>query len=134
MKSRIIPAIVLPLLAFGCAAQTNNDVAQQQVARERVVHNLNPITKVEERVRKLTQVMQHLPLVANVNAEDAQKLKEHYDVYYIYHNAATVSLAQGDLRAYKNHLQVASRELDSLEAKLKHVVSKESPEMRNRNY
>jgi hypothetical protein len=62
--------------------------------------------------------------VAEINDQDARELKEHYDVYYIYHNAATISLAEGNLRAYRDHLQVASNELDSMETKLKDVVEK----------
>jgi hypothetical protein len=122
-KRHLIPAVLLPLLAVGCATQTHRDMAQQPVARQQVVDNLEPIVKVEERVRKLTRVMQHLPLVVNVKAEDAKKLKEHYDLYSIYHTAATISLAEGNFQAYKSHLQVASRELDSLEARLHTVVN-----------
>ena len=50
----------------------------------------------------------------------------HYDVYYVYHNAAATSLAEGDLQAYRNHVRAGSKELDSLEAKLKDVLKKSS--------
>jgi uncharacterized protein YcfL len=131
-NSNILPAIIFSFLAVGCAAQSQHEVAQQPVARQQVVDNLEPILKVEERVRKLTRVMQHLPLVVEVKAEDAQKLKEHYNLYSIYHNAATISLAEGNFQAYSNHLQIASRELDSLEARLHNVVNNGSPRSEKR--
>jgi hypothetical protein len=121
-KKCVLPGILFPLLIFGCA-QTQS-ASREPVSREEIVQNLNPIVKVEERGRKLTMVMQQLPLVVDINEEDVQKLKEHYDVYYVYHNAATISLAEGKFQAYRDHLKVASHELDSIEQRLKNVVEK----------
>ena len=121
-KIRVLPGILFPLLMFGCA-QTQ-PVSREPVSRDEIVQNLNPIVKVEERGRKLTMVMQQLPLVVDINDEDVQKLKEHYDVYYVYHNAATISLAEGKFEAYRDHLKVASNELDSIEQKLRNVAEK----------
>ncbi len=91
------------------------------------MQNLDPIVKVEQRGHKLVSAMQQLPLVIEIDAENARKLKEHYDVYHIYHNAATTSLAQGNFQVYNEQLGVASKELDSIEHTLKKVIEKHSP-------
>lgn len=119
--NRILPVILFPLLALSCTAQTDSS-AQQPASRQQVVDNLKPIVQVEERGRMLTMAMQQLPLMLDVGTEDAEKLKEHYDVYYVHHNAATISLAQGNLNAYRGHLEVASAELDSIEERLKTII------------
>ncbi|HEU4341078.1 MAG TPA: hypothetical protein VFU31_05860 [Candidatus Binatia bacterium] len=121
-KNSWLPGILFSMLIFGCA-QTQS-ASREPVSREEIVQNLSPIVKVEERGRKLTMVMQQLPLVVDINEEDVQKLKEHYDVFYVYHNAATISLAEGKFEAYRDHLKVASNELDSIEQKLKNVAAK----------
>lgn len=120
----ILPVIVFPLLAFGCAQ--NNSSSQEPASRQEVVKNLEPIVEVEERSRVLTTAMQQLPYLVEIRTEDAKKLKEHYDVYYVHHNAATISLAQGNFNAYRGHLKVASAELDSIEAKLKTIIKNSS--------
>jgi hypothetical protein len=88
------------------------------------VQNLDPIAQVEQRGQKLVAVIRQLPLVVEIDAENAKKLQEHYDVYNIYHSAATVSLVQGNLQVYNQQLAVASKELDSIEETLKSVVEK----------
>jgi hypothetical protein len=112
-----LPTVLISTLFVGCA-QT------RAVSREEVVQNLDPIVKVEQRGQKLVSVMQQLPLVMEVDAENAKKLKEHYDVYHVYHNAATISLAQGNFQVYNEQLGVASKELDSIEHTLKTVIER----------
>ena len=122
-KGLILPVILLSLLAFAYA-QTNpsSSSAREPAPREQVVQNLEPIVKVEERGRMLTMAIQELPNLVEIKTEDAQKIKEHYDVYYVHHNAATISLAQGDIGLYRGHLKVASAELDSIEQKVKTII------------
>jgi hypothetical protein len=122
-----LPAYVLIgsfSLALGCA-QTDPSSTKPST-RGTIVENLEPMMKMEERGAKLVMVMEHLPRIANITADDARRLREHYNVYYVYHGAATVSLAEGKLKAYRDHIQVASQELDSLEAKMRDMVEKSS--------
>lgn len=123
-KSRLFIAILLPAFVAGCT-QVNSS-SREPVSREKVVENLSPIVDMEQRGNQLTIAMQKLPLVAQVSAEDARALKEHYDVYYVYHSAAATSLAEGDFAAYRNHVRVGLKELDSIEAKLKDLLKKSS--------
>jgi hypothetical protein len=124
-KSDIIACVLtasVSLFAMGC---TQTDLSSAKPGeRGKIVENLDPIVKMEERRTKLMIAMQYIPQIAKVTPADAQRLKEHYDVYYVYHGAATVSLAEGKLQAYRDHIKTASQELDSLEAKLKDMVEK----------
>lgn len=122
--SYILAVIVLSTLVAGC--RQANSASREPVSRAKIVENLSPIVDMEKRGIQLTLAMQKLPLVADVSAEDARAIKEHYDVYYVYHNAAATSLAEGDMHAYRNHVQAGSKELDSLEAKLKDVLKRSS--------
>jgi hypothetical protein len=123
-KSRILAAILFPALVAGCTQL--NPASREPVSREKVVENLSPILDMEQRGAQLTMAMQKLPFVTKLSADDARALKEHYDVYYVYHNAAATSLAEGDFEAYRNHVRVGLKELDSIEAKLKDVLKKSS--------
>jgi hypothetical protein len=118
--SQILFAIFVFAIAAGCTKA--HPASREPLPREKVVENLSPIVDMEKRGIQLTLAMRNLPLVASVSPEDARTLKEAYDVYYVYHNAAATSLAEGDLQAYRNHVQAGSRELDSLEAKLKDIL------------
>jgi hypothetical protein len=118
----------LALFVGGCA-QTDLSPAEP-TARGKIVENLDPIVKMEERGAKLVMVMQYLPQIAQITSDDARRLKEHYNVYHVYHGAAAVMLAEGNLDAYRNHLQIASQELDSLEATLKEMVEKSLGDLR----
>ena len=122
--SHILAAICLSTIVAGC--RQADSASREPVSRAKVVENLSPIVDMEKRGVQLTLAMQKLPLVANVSPEDARALKEHYDVYYVYHNAAVTSLAEGEMHAYRNHVQAGSKELDSLEAKLKDVLKRSS--------
>jgi len=123
-KSPMFIAMFLPALLFACTQL--NSPSREPVSREKVVENLSPILDMEQRGTQLTMAMQKLPLVAQISPEDARALKEHYDVYYVYHSAAATSLAEGDFDAYRNHVRVGLKELDSIEAKLKDVLKKSS--------
>ena len=122
-KSLILPVILFSLLAFAYAqSNTSSSSSREPASREEVVQNLEPIVKVEERGRMLTMAIQELPNLVEIKAEEALKIKEHYDVYYVHHNAATISLAQGDIDLYRGHLKIASAELDSIEQNLKTII------------
>ena len=123
-KNHLFIALLVPALVAGCTQM--NSSSREPVSREKVVENLSPILDMEQRGTQLTMAMQKLPLVARLSAEDARALKEHYDVYYVYHSAAATSLAEGDFAAYRNHVRVGLKELDSIEAKLKDVLKKSS--------
>jgi hypothetical protein len=123
-KSHMLAVILFPAIVAGC---TNvNSASREPVSREKVVENLSPILDMEQRGTELTLAMQKLPFVAKLSRDDARELKEHYDVYYVYHNAAATSLAEGDFEAYRKHVRVGLKELDSIEAKLKDVLKKSS--------
>jgi hypothetical protein len=65
-----------------------------------------------------------LVLLEGMSTETAQRLKATHDVYYVYYLAATVHLARGNLESYLAHLKQAEKELDSMEAILKHDLAK----------
>lgn len=123
-RSHLLIALFLPALAAGCTQLSSP--SREPVSREKVVENLSPILDMEQRGTQLTIAMQKLPLVAQLSPEDARALKEHYDVYYVYHSAAATSLAEGDFEAYRNHVRIGLKELDSIEATLKDVLKKSS--------
>ncbi|HZD39937.1 MAG TPA: hypothetical protein VE131_04400 [Terriglobales bacterium] len=127
LRKTVLPALLLPIVAFGCAqtAATGRD----PVSRQEIVEHMKPIVQVEQRQQKLVTVMQQLPLMVRLDKEDAKKLKEFYDIYYVHHAAATIYLADGDFKSYQRHLDVASKELDALEATLKKVVKEHVPSM-----
>ncbi len=123
MNSLISPfltAVFLVTALVGCTKA--HPISREPLSREKIVENLSPIVDMEQRGMKLTLAIRNLPLVTTVSPEDAHALKEAYDVYYVYHNAAATSLAEGDLQAYRDHVQAGSRELDSLEAKLQDIL------------
>ncbi len=123
-RSHMLTILILLTLVGGCRQASS--ASREPVSRAKVVENLSPIVDMEKRGIELTLAMQKLPLVATVSPEDARAIKEYYDVYYVYHNAAATSLAEGDMQAYRNHVRAGSKELDSLEAKLKDVLKRSS--------
>ena len=90
--------------------------------RDQLVENLAPIREIEEEATKLTFIYQRLTVIGLVNDEDKKKIREHYDVYYIYHKAAAVSLAQGDVESYKSYVGLAGKELDRIESKMRFLA------------
>jgi len=61
-------------------------------------------------------------LIGWIKDEDSKKLKEHYDVYYIYHKGAVVALAQGEVETCMSLVRLAEEELQSIEVKLKSLL------------
>lgn len=90
--------------------------------RDQVVENLAPIREIEAEATQLTFVYQKLAVNGLVNNVDQEKIREYYDVYYIYHKAAAVSLARGDVDSYKSYVDLAGKELDRIESKMKFLV------------
>lgn len=114
--------LLAPLLA-GCSVT-------QPALRERLVGNLGPIVKLEERAKEMSQNVEMLALLGKIERHDAQALKENYDVYYVHHEAAAVYLAQGRLEAYRSHVELAEKELDAMELRLKGLIPSSAEEPR----
>ena len=110
-----VTLLIIHYLLSGCA-QVN------PAPRDQLVENLAPIRKIEAEASKLTFVYQKLAVSGFVNNVDQEKIREYYDVYYIYHKAAAVSLAEGDVESYKSYVDLAGEELDRIEAKMKFLV------------
>lgn len=89
------------------------------IPRDQLAMNLAPILEIENRVSQISSSSQMLGLIGAISEEQADKLKTHSDVYYVYYLAANVDLAQGDIDSYRAHLELAQRELDEMEATLK---------------
>jgi uncharacterized protein YcfL len=115
-RSRIFfPSVILALVVIGCSQV-------RPVTRNQLVENLAPIVEIEGRSSDLTMLYQRLKLIGWIKDEDSRALKEHYDVYYIYHKGAVVSLAQGDVETCKSLVRLADQELKSIETKLKSLL------------
>lgn len=110
-----VTLLVICLLLGGCSQI-------DPAPRDQLVENLAPIREIEQEATKLTFVYQKLAVNGLVNDEDKKKIREHYDVYYIYHQAAAVSLARGNVESYKSYVDLAGEELDRIEAKMKFLV------------
>jgi hypothetical protein len=95
----------------------------REVSRDRLVENLGPILEVEERANRAMRGIEKLALLGEITDTDMKKLKEHYDVYYVHHKAASVFLAEGNIRSYESHVGLAKKELDSMEEKIRTLVT-----------
>jgi hypothetical protein len=94
-----------------------------EVSRDRLVANLPPILEVEERANRAMRGIEKLALLGEITDKDMKQLKEHYDVYYVHHKAASVFLAEGNIRSYESHVGLAKKELDSMEEKIRTLVT-----------
>jgi hypothetical protein len=122
LKYTPLNGVIISLLLF-LAAFFTGCVPVREVSRNQLVENLAPILVVEERANRAMRGIEKLALLGEVRDGDMKKLKEHYDVYYVHHKAASVFLAQGDIRSYKAHVGMAKEELDSMEEKIKTLVN-----------
>lgn len=111
-RIRVVGGWLLALLLAGCS------VAVQPASRQQLVENLGPIVELEKRAALLTKSVEVLASIGKIREIDAQALKESLDVYFVYHRAATVLLAEGRINAYKSHVAQAGKELDSVEVRL----------------
>jgi hypothetical protein len=116
-----VPIIFLAFILF-LFAQPMGCGPINPAPRDQLVKNLGPMRQIEERASRMTIVYQNLALAGWTSKVDEMNFREHYDLYYIYHKAATVSLAQGDIEAYNAYLQSAKKELDGLETDMKGLV------------
>ncbi len=82
---------------------------------DQITQNLSSILEVEERAERVRSNAQVLQLYGGMSSEKAARLKSHFDVYYVHYLAASVSLAQGDIRIYKTHASLANKELTAME-------------------
>ncbi len=112
---RVAIALGLGLLFTGCSPIG-------PISRDQLAANLAPILEVENRAKQVLSGAQMLGSVGVISEKDAGELKVHYDVYFVYHNAANVYLAGGDIESYIAHIQTAKQELDTMEAILKHSL------------
>jgi hypothetical protein len=62
--------------------------------------------------------------LGGLSKDNAEDLKAHYDVYYVYYLAANVSLARGHMESYLAHVKLAAGELDLMEAIVKDRLTK----------
>lgn len=95
----------------------------REVSRNQLVENLSPILEVEERANRAMRGIEKLALLGEIKDNDMKKLKEHYDVYYVHHKAASVFLAEGNFPSYESHIRSAKTELDSMEERIKTLVN-----------
>ncbi len=113
--NRVALVLGLGLLFTGCSTIG-------PISRDQIAENLAPILEVENRVNRAMSGVQMLGSVGEISDKDAEKLKAHYDVYFVYYHAANVYLAGGDIESYKSHIEMAKKELVAREAILKNSL------------
>jgi len=89
------------------------------IAPEDLARNLGPILKIEKRLDQVKYYSKMLGNLGEMKGENADDLKAHHDIYYVYYVAANVQLARGDMEAYLAHVKLAERELDLMESIVK---------------
>lgn len=116
------PLSTIIFLSFALTAFFSGCAPIGEVSRNQLVENLAPILEAEERANRAMRGIEKLALLGEIGDSDMKELKEHYDVYYVHHKAASVFLAQGNIRSYQSHVGLAKKELDSMEQKIKTLV------------
>lgn len=113
----------IPLVVLACglaACSTMNPIPRDQLAA-----NMVPILKIEKRYAQVSRYTKILGSQGWISEQQWEELKPHYDVYYVYYLGANFHLAKGNLNSYLEHIQMAERELDVIEAVLKDTLAKE---------
>jgi hypothetical protein len=113
----------IPLVVLACglvACSTMNPIPRDQLAA-----NMAPILKIEKRYAQVSRYTKILGSQGWISEQQWEELKPHYDVYYVYYLGANFHLAKGNLNSYLEHIQMAERELDVIEAVLKDTLAKE---------
>lgn len=118
---KIMKFALFLVLASGLTACSAID----PIPRDHLVANLAPILKVEKRFERVKYYTQMLISVSGISEERLEKLKPHYDIYYVYYLASNVQLARGNMESCLAHLQMAEREMDMMESILKDGLAKE---------
>lgn len=123
--ARLVRIVVLGasmlVLAFGLAAC--GQIGPQPIARDQLAANLAPLLKIERRADRVKYYTLLLDKIGGIGEQGAQALKDYHDVYYVYYLAANMHLARGNLDAYRAHVKLAEKELDSMEGILKESLS-----------
>ena len=86
------------------------------IPRDQLTANLAPILKVEERADEVKANTQILGFAGQITTDKVEKLKTHFDVYYVHYLAASVYLARGSMENYRAQLKRAETELEAMEA------------------
>lgn len=113
----------IPLVVLACglvACSTMNPIPRDQLAA-----SMAPILRIEKRYSQARYYTQMLGSLGWMNEEQWEKLKSHYDIYYIYYLASNVHLAKGDMKSCLAHVRMAEKELDVIEALLKDELAKD---------
>jgi hypothetical protein len=95
----------------------NNTVAPRSL----IVANMEPIVQLEKQAAEVLSKVEYLVLIGGAD-HVLGELKESYDVYYVYHRAAAVVLAQGDLESYRAYVDLAQKELGSMTQLIRQVA------------
>ncbi|HWP59023.1 MAG TPA: hypothetical protein VNL14_14115 [Candidatus Acidoferrales bacterium] len=103
---------------FGCT-----QLGPQPITREELAANLGPLLRIERRAEQVKYYSVLLNGAGGIGEREAQALKDHYDIYYVYYLAANTNLGRGHLDAYRAHIKLAEKELDSMEAILKETLA-----------
>lgn len=115
---RVRNLVLLLVLAGGLAACSQ----VQPISRDQIVANLTPILNIEKRADRVKYYTQVLGFTGGNADERGEKLKAHYDIYYVYYMAATFNLARGNIEAYLADVKLAGVELDAMETILKDKI------------
>ena len=107
----LISFTVLLVAAQGCSTSRVGIVA-----REAVIADLKPIVEIEARAQAIGQILASASGSGMFDSPAAMGLKEHYDLYYLYHMAAAVHLAHAERQPFFEYVELARRELDAMES------------------
>lgn len=99
------------------------------VVRTELVADLKPINEIERQSQMITQILGGMSQYGMLDDQAAMRLKEHYDLYYIYHAAAAVHLASGERRQYLQYVELARRELDAMESVMRSAGQEHFPRL-----
>lgn len=116
--------VVFSLIAFALvivASQGCSMTGAGTVARTELVADLKPINEIERHSQMITQILGGMSQYGMLDDQATMRLKEHYDLYYIYHMAAAVHLARGERHQYLQYVEQARRELDAMESMMRSV-------------
>lgn len=102
---------LLVVAAQGCSTSRG-----EIVAREAVIADLKPILEIEAQAQTIRQILETARGYRMFDSRAVTDLKEHHDLYYIYHLAATFHLAHGERQQFIDYVELARRELEAIES------------------
>ncbi|MGH7828850.1 MAG: hypothetical protein ACREP8_01610 [Candidatus Binatia bacterium] len=101
----------------------------QPTSRDHIAANLSPILKIERRADRVKYYARVLGFTGGNGDDKGEKLRAHYDVYYVYYLAATFNLARGNMDAYLASVKSATVELDAMETILRDKIGSKLQDM-----